>query len=40
MQYKRKGGTKAFGLNAVNVNLGDSKVIDVFCVVETRRRDL
>ncbi|KAG2314779.1 hypothetical protein Bca52824_017901 [Brassica carinata] len=25
MQYKRKGGTKAFSLNAVNVNLGNTK---------------
>ena len=39
MQYKRKGGTKAFSLNAVNVNLGNTKVIDVLCVVELRRRD-
>ncbi|CAG7897281.1 unnamed protein product, partial [Brassica rapa] len=31
MQYKRKGVTKAFSLNAVNVNLGDNKVIDVLC---------
>ncbi|KAL0876666.1 hypothetical protein Bca101_026371 [Brassica carinata] len=27
MQYKRKGGTKAFSLNAVNVNLGNTKSI-------------
>ncbi|KAH0905958.1 LOW QUALITY PROTEIN: hypothetical protein HID58_037785, partial [Brassica napus] len=26
LQYKRKGGTKAFNLNAVNVNLGDTQV--------------
>ncbi|KAL0731036.1 hypothetical protein Bca4012_027130 [Brassica carinata] len=28
MQYKRKGGTKAFNLNAVNINLGNTKVND------------
>ena len=40
MQYKRKGGIEAFSLNAVNVNLGNTKVIDVLCVVELRRREL
>ncbi|KAG2331682.1 hypothetical protein Bca52824_002862 [Brassica carinata] len=27
MQYKRKGGIEAFSLNAVNVNLGNTKII-------------
>ncbi|KAH0914514.1 hypothetical protein HID58_028960 [Brassica napus] len=36
MQYKRKGVTKAFSLNAVNVNLGDNKVSNVVRVFGTR----
>ena len=41
MQYKRKSGTREFSLNAVNDKIGNStKVIDVLCVVELRRRDL
>ena len=41
MQYKRKSGTKKFSLKAVNNKLGNNtKVIDVLCVVELRRRDL
>jgi len=41
MQYKRKSGTKEFSLKAVKDKLGNNtKVIDVLCVVELRRRDL
>ncbi|CAN6854414.1 unnamed protein product [Brassica oleracea] len=40
MHYKRKGGTKAFSLNAVNVNLGDSKDIASILVATSAEKEL
>ncbi|KAG2298680.1 hypothetical protein Bca52824_035152 [Brassica carinata] len=40
MQYKRKDGTKAFSLNAVNANLGNTKVIDSILVATEAEKEL
>ncbi|KAG2298864.1 hypothetical protein Bca52824_035336 [Brassica carinata] len=40
MQYKRKGGTKAFSLNAVNVNLGNTKDIESILVATEAEKEL
>ncbi|KAF8106393.1 hypothetical protein N665_0140s0006 [Sinapis alba] len=37
MQYKRKGGTKSYSLNAMNRKLGETKAINFLCVFELRR---
>ncbi|KAG2328637.1 hypothetical protein Bca52824_011365 [Brassica carinata] len=40
MQYKRKGGTKAFSLNAVNVNPGNTKDIGSILVATEAEKEL